>query len=373
MENSTITYPEHITEEVRFGRRITSDYENTIHWLPIDLNHANTELKYRIVSKNKPTFITLGGIGTTNDRDANYVAKFVQRIIPIEGEANVISIIHSHYQGERAARYFDEDPEEHMYSKLHEAYRLVDTIFIPLLTDNDGNRLLIQDACKNIRMVNIFAHCYGHFTTVKYIEDALETTLPYFSYSQDEIDRIFKEIFVLSYEAGHVYQTKFTNVNINSIASELWQDAVLDFPNQDLSQTKMIGTEKEEIMSSEMFKTKDPALVQKFLKNNKYILMQNGNCIDIYTNGLTIDGTDHDLSTIYRHIDGHHSSYTNELGITISDTISNVLRYILQNSLKNKESRNPTYLNIDEIFKICSDSLQISRTFFGEVMGLRFD
>ena len=373
MEESTIVIPKHITEEVRFGRRVTSDFENKIHWLPIDLDHANTELKYRIVSKTKPTFITLGGIGTTNDRDANYVAKFVQRIVPIEGEANVISIIHSHYQGERAARYFDEDPEEHMLSKLHEAYQLVDTIFLPLLTDKDGNRLLIQDACKNMRMINIFAHCYGHFTTVQYIEEALKTTLPYFSYTDGEIERIFKQIFVLSYEAGQIYQSKFTNVNINSIASEIWQDVILNFPNLDLSDTKMQGNEKQEIMDSEMFKSKDPNLVKQFLKNNKYILMQNGNCIDIYTNGLTIDGTDHDLSTIYRHINGRHSSYTNELGITISDTISNVLRYALQNSIKNQFSRKITPINIDEIFKICSDSLQISRTFFGEVMGLRFD
>ena len=84
--------------------------------------------------------------------------------------------------------------------------------------------------------------------------------------------------------------------------------------------------------------TKNPELVARFLNNNKYAMYQDGNNIDIYTNGLTLDGSDHDLSTIYRHIDGRMSYYTNETGSAVSDTIGAVLNYALQNSLKNKRS-----------------------------------
>ncbi len=364
MNNGSISYPDEIREEHRFGQRITSDYISTTHWLPLDLKTINIK---------KPTILCFGGIATTNDRDANYVAKLIQRLIPVEGDANVISLIHSHIQGEKAARYFGEDKDELLDIGIREAYEIVDSIFLPLLTDENGNRLMIQDACKNIRSINIFAHCYGHFTSVYYIEVALRHTLKYFSYTDDEIERIIKQILVVSYEAGEFYKTSFPNVNITSLASELWEDIVLKFPKRDFETVEMQGDEKEKFMQSKMFETKDPELVRRFLRNNKYALLRDGNIIDIYTNGLTTDGSDHDLSTIYQHQNGSMSYYTNELGRVVSNTIAEVLRYALKNSHKNRESNNLQPLDMNEIFNICARNMQISRTYFGEVADLDFE
>ena len=126
-------------------------------------------------------------------------------------------------------------------------------------------------------------------------------------------------------------------------------------------------------MQSKMFQTKDPELVRRFLRNNKYALLRDGNIIDIYTNGLTTDGSDHDLSTIYQHQNGSMSYYTNELGRTVSNTIAQVLRYALKNSLKNRQSNQFHPLDMNEIFDICAKTMQISRTYFGEVADLDFE
>ena len=364
MEFHQIIFPDDILEECSFGQRITSDAENTTHWLPLDINHINTM---------RPTFLCFGGIATTNSRDANYVAKMVQRITPVEGNANIISIIHSHYMGENAARYFDEDPAEFENRGIHEAFQIVDAIFLELLVDKDGNRLVVQDACQNMRNINIFAHCYGHFATVSHLENALAATMQSLCYTEDEIDQILKAVLVVSYESGQIYKSKFTSININSVASELWRDVVLDFPKQNLEHVKMQGDELEKILASEMYRTKNPELVAKFLNNNKYAMYQDGNNIDIYTNGLTIDGSDHDLSTIYRHIDGRMSYYTNETGSAVSDTIGAVLNYALKNSLKNKRSFKYFPLNTNEIFDICLNKMQLTRTYFGMVADLDFD
>ncbi len=363
MEFAEIIFPDDILEECSFGQRITSDTENTQHWLPLDINNINTM---------RPTFLCFGGIATTNSRDANYVAKMVQRITPVEGNANIISIIHSHIVGENAARYFDEDKDELFARGIHEAFQIVDAIFLNLLIDKEGNRLMVQDACQNMRNINIFAHCYGHFSTVSYLETALESAMQMLSYTDAEIEQILRAILVVSYESGQIYKSKFTSINVNSVASELWSDVVLDFPNQIPENAKMQGDELEKILNSEMYRTKDPELVKRFLSNNKYALYQNGNNIDLYTNGLTIDGSDHDLSTIYRHITGKMSYYTNETGSAVSDTIGAVLNYALKNSIKNLRSRYYTPLDADEIFKICSDTMQITRTHFGMVADLDF-
>lgn len=364
MEKDEMIYPDDIFEECSFGERITTDAENKTHWLPLDIYHINT---------NRPTFLCFGGISTTNSKDANYVAKMVQRITPVEGNANIISIIHGHFEGESSARYFNEDKDDLLVRGIKEAFLIVDALFANLLVDKDGNRLMVQDACKNMRNINIFAHCYGHFSTVSYLEDALAFTMRDFSYTDEEIEQILRQILVVSYESGQIYKSKFTSININSVASELWSDVVLTFPSHDLEQVKMSGDEKEKILSSKMYQTKDKTLVKNFLSNNKYILYQDGNNIDIYTNNLTIDGTDHDLSTIYRHSDGRMSYYTNETGSAVSDTIGAILNYALKNSIKNKRDFKYFPLNIEEIFDICADKMQITRTHFGMVADLDFD
>ena len=364
MQIGNITIPDHIRIDCEFGKRVTTDFENKIHWLPINLDNVNI---------SRPTILCFGGIGTTNSRDANYVAKMVQRIIPVEGEANLVSIIHSHNQGENYARYFDEDPNELFSYGYSEATHIVDALFLPFVCDKDGNRLMVQEACKNVRNLTIFAHCYGHFSSVRYIEESFRDSLAIMSYTPDEIERILKQVFVLSYEAGDIYQTSFSNVNISSIASELWENVVLAMPERDLNFVTMEGDEKERIMSSEMYKTTDPELVRKFLRNNKYAIMREGNTIDIFTNALTTDHSDHDLETIYRHIDGRFSSYTNELGTIVSDTISVALKLALQNSVKNRMSKKFIPLDMDEIFKQCCQSLKLARTFFGEVAELNFE
>lgn len=364
MEYHSVIFPDDIKVEQRFGQRITHDKKNPIHWLPLDIHTTNL---------NKPTILCFGGISTTNDRDANYVAKFIQRIMKLNGEANLISIIHSHYNDEKSARYFDIDPEEHYQNGISEAFEIVDALFLPLLLDDEGNRLLVQDACKNIRNINIFAHCYGHFSTVSYIEEALREVMPYFSYTPDEIAQILKQVFVVSYEAGDIFKTGFTNVNISSIASELWSDVVLNLPQIDLSNVKMSGNEKEQILASQMYQTGAEDLVVRFFQNNKYLLFQNENMIEIFTSNLTKDKTDHDLSTLYEHQDGRFSYYTNELGKTISQTIATVLKIALQNSIKNKSEQKFTPIDISKLYSACEDSLKIARTHFGVVADLDFD
>ncbi len=364
MEYSQITLPKRIRVEYEFGKRITNDFENTIHWLSVELKDINI---------NRPTILCFGGIATTNSRDANYVAKLIQRITPVEREANLISIIHSHFDGDKAASYFDENPDELFVQGYHEACQIVDEIFIPLVTDKESNRLMIQDACKNIRNINIFAHCYGYFSTVRYIEEAFIDSLKFLSYTDKEISRILRQVFVLSYEPGDIYQTSFSNLSVNSIASELWEDMVLNLPNMNFDNIEMQGDEKERILESDMYRTKDPELVRKFFRNNKYAIMKDDNHIDIFTNALTIDHTDHDLSTIYRHLPGNMSHYTNELGSITSDTIATAMKLALSNSVDNRFSSKFYPLDMNKMFNECSKQLELARTFFGEVAELNFE
>ena len=134
----------------------------------------------------------------------------------------------------------------------------------------------------------------------------------------------------------------------------------------------MLDGEKEKIIASKMFQTKDPALVEKFIKNNEYVMMREGNVIDLYTEQITLDGSDHDLSTIYRHKDTWLPGYfTTENGDYISQAAAISLAIAVANSMKNRESTKLVPIDMQDMFEQISSVLQTTRTHFGIVNELQ--
>lgn len=360
------------------GPRINFEFRQRIHtgdttvadWENVDI--GDPEFLKRIA--NDPLIIGFGGIGTTSDKDSSYVAKFIHRLIGVGNLANIISIKHSHLKGENFARFFDENPEELFALGMEEAFKIGENLIFPRVLDANGNKLPPEVAAHSMRDVTIFAHCYGYFSSVQYLENVLEYYLKNeLGYSQAETDHIMEQIFVLSYEVGDIYKTKkFTNFNISSLGSELWKDTVLNFVNRDLSGVQMADDEKAKIMSSKMYQTKDPALVEKFIKENEYVMMREGNVIDLYTEQITRDGSDHDLSTIYRHKDTWFPGYfTTENGNYISQAAAISLAVAVANSLKNRESNTLIPIDMQDMFEQITSVLKMARTHFGVVNELQ--
>ncbi|MBP3581904.1 MAG: hypothetical protein J6J33_04060 [Clostridia bacterium] len=364
----------YLTESPRvdfeFRQRIHTGDTTVADWKNVDIR--DPEFLQKIAGD--PLVIGYGGIGTTSDKDSSYVAKFIHRLIGVGDLANIISIKHSHIKGENFARFFDENPEELFALGMEEAFKIGENLIFPRVLDENGNKLPAEMAAHSMRDVTIFAHCYGYFSSVQYLENVLEYYLKNeLGYSQAETDFIMEQIFVLSYEVGDIYKTKkFKNFNISSLGSELWKDTVLNFVNRDFSNVQMLDGEKEKIIASKMFQTKDPALVEKFIKNNEYVMMREGNVIDLYTEQITLDGSDHDLSTIYRHKDTWLPGYfTTENGDYISQAAAISLAIAVANSMKNRESTKLVPIDMQDMFEQISSVLQTTRTHFGIVNELQ--
>ena len=118
---------------------------------------------------------------------------------------------------------------------MEAAFKIGENLIFTRVLDENGNKLPAEMAAHSMRDVTIFAHCYGYFSSVQYLENVLEYYLKNeLGYSQAETDFIMEQIFVLSYEVGDIYKTKkFKNFNISSLGSELWKDTVLNFVNRD--------------------------------------------------------------------------------------------------------------------------------------------
>ena len=364
----------YLTESPRidfeFRQRIHKGDTTIADWENVDISDP----KFLKKIADNPLIIGYGGIGTTSDKDSSYVAKFIHRLIGVGSLANIISIKHSHIEGENFARFFDENPEELFALGMEEAFKIGENLIFPRVIDANGNKLPTEVAAQNMRDVTIFAHCYGYFSSVQYLENVLEYYLKNeLGYSQEETNHIMEQIFVLSYEVGDIYKTtKFKNFNISSLGSELWRDTVLNFVNRDLSNVYMLDGEKEKIMASKMYQTKDPALVEKFINANEYIMMREGNVIDLYSEKITRDGSDHDLSTIYRHKDTWFPGYfTTENGNYISQAAAISLAIAVANSMKNRESDKLIPIDMQDMFAQISSVLQTTRTHFGVVNELQ--
>ena len=242
----------YLTESPRvnyeFRQRIHTGDTTVADWKNVDIK--DPAFLSRIA--DDPLIIGFGGIGTTSDKDSSYVAKFIHRLIGVGNLANIISIKHSHIKGEGFARFFDENPEELFALGMEEAFNIAESLVFPRVLDEDGNKLPAEKAAHKMRDITIFAHCYGFFSSVQYLENVLDYYLTNdLGYTREEADLIMQQIFVLSYEAGEIYRPKkFTNFNISSLGSELWKETVLNFVKRDFSKVEMLNGEKEKIMAS---------------------------------------------------------------------------------------------------------------------------
>ena len=352
-------------QRIHTGDTTVADWENVDVRDPVFLSRI----------ANDPLIIGFGGIGTTSDKDSSYVAKFIHRLIGVGNLANIISIKHSHIKGENFARFFDENPEELFALGMEEAFNIAENLIFPRVWDSNGQKLPADMAAHSMRDVTIFAHCYGFFSSVQYLENVLDYYLINdLGYTREEADFIMKQIFVLSYEAGEIYRPKkFSNFNISSLGSELWKETVLNFVNRDFSKIQMLNGEKEKIMASKMYRTKDPALAEKFIKENEYLLMREGDVIDLYTEQITRDGSDHDLSTIYRHKDTWLPGYyTTENGDYVSQAAAIALAIAVANSMKNRESHSLIPIDMQDMFEQTNSVLETTRMHFGIVNDLQF-
>ena len=183
--------------EMFFGHRVPKSKENKHGWERIDIDDIDT---------TKPVLLCFGGNNTTIDRYANFMAKTAERLLnitPSDKYLNIYSISYHHDKDEQS-----ESEDEIAAMSEKDISRIVDALFLPLVTCKDGRISTVQ-AQKNMRNINIFSFSYGS-KIVNDLTNAFADIMVKLGYTDDETKDILKQIFHLAYAPKQISKAPTT-------------------------------------------------------------------------------------------------------------------------------------------------------------------
>lgn len=140
---------------------------------------------------DKKTILILPGSGTNSAEAANGMCKIAEDMLPDEVK-DKWQICSMHYSTSKI---------DNMATALR-AQMMFDRYFIPLIATKDENgdlhRLSEEEAAQNARNLVIFTHCYGGYI-MEALEKQMTTLMQELRYSEKEISKIQKQIFVIQH------------------------------------------------------------------------------------------------------------------------------------------------------------------------------
>ena len=157
---------------------------------------------YETISKDhkikKPTVLVLGGNFTFTGKHAYAMGKIA---------ANLLGLKEKKHK-EQIATYDDVDILAVAYGRLKYAENTVlnddelvevcNRLFVPMVVDDGGNRLPLEEAMKNASMLTMFNHCYGSRVADELTLEFM-TKLGELGYDADETHKIMSQISAVSF------------------------------------------------------------------------------------------------------------------------------------------------------------------------------
>lgn len=258
------------------GKRVT-DKDALHHMQSVDLSVQKIE---------RPTVLVLGGANTLDNRSANGYAKLVESMLgDFAGDVDILSVNYNH-----CANYYSKILEENII-------KLTKDIFVPLIS-RDGKRLGLEEACKNVRKLTIFAHCFGYNEIAIGIQEVLFNLLAQFGYNPTESGRILEQVFVVAF-GTEIEQDWFKSVNVVSpfdsssfeTSTQIWEELL----ESDIDSCEFI-TEKDKeelkkIAGLSYWKRVD-AIKEFCEKNQRCFVVRNGKRISLATSMLKTEVDD---------------------------------------------------------------------------------
>lgn len=170
-----------------FGIR---DLGSENHWRDLTQNK-----KFRIT---KPTVICLPGNGSITTEKANGFCGMAERLMGLRTTVGDVSSSYDYV--DLLGFYYSTNAEEDTAGDYNsrETSEFVDRLLIPLCVDDNGNRLSLEEACKNFSLVTFFTHCYGA-RVINYLLTDFSDKLNTLNYSKEEIDTILGHSMQVSY------------------------------------------------------------------------------------------------------------------------------------------------------------------------------
>lgn len=186
-----------------FGERVEKSAENPYGWRNI------TE-----VNPNETVCLVLGGQSTTTDSSVNFYCSDLEKLLQkhqLRDQVRIMGAV-NHYgkdlnpslartelmneyrRGDKVDGTFNTEIVSPQY--IEDIYN---TFIKPRLIQADsGKKDTIENACRKMRKLNIYAHCHGGYTAMK-LEQLTLKKMSELGYSADEAAQIQKNLLVVAY------------------------------------------------------------------------------------------------------------------------------------------------------------------------------
>ena len=174
------------------------------------------------INNQKPSVLCLGGDGALDDQSANGYARAVEDLLKNKGLKDQADIYAASYDfgynegeyllGSNSGRSRSQMFLEHKHLKEIKGYLqptaedknpkyvsdLFEKFLLPRISKNDGKeRLSAEEASRNIRNLQIIAHCHGAYTALK-MEEMMQKKMADLGYSKEERKAIQKQLLVVA-------------------------------------------------------------------------------------------------------------------------------------------------------------------------------
>lgn len=302
---------------LKFGKRIHDELKH--NWEIIDVDD------YRIT---RPTVLIIGGMGTYSDSQANGYCKLVESLLGVfSDDVDIVS-----------TKYNNTMRNDEIFDYI---FPIVENLFIPLVSENNKRISLLQ-ACKNMRRLTMFAHCYGA-EIAREFETILSDKMTELGYDPFEQDKIFSQAFLVSYASyinNNDLKCKF--IDVTSPEDDLlfyngywiWNNLInkidgVDFSAEDLNQMRKIKLgEYGSLEVYPLYKGKERCFIYNE-DNGLYLATTHLHKIDTF---------DHSIAEMIRKKNWQPHRNTSKAGDFVSRCLSCALCHSVAISLLNEKS-----------------------------------
>lgn len=327
--------------EYKIGKQDFSVCDGEFHWENVDIQ------KYRI---DHPVVVCFGGNGTVEEKDSIAIAKGVKRLIGSEDEVDILSIAYSHANGMTWG-----------YLSTKEEVAIVQNLLLPLVMDEQGNRLPFDEARKRARRLTLVGHCAGAREFIPDLNNIFVQGLAMFGFNKEEILGITEQILVVGYVGtGKVMEMSY--VNFKSIYDGLYGkeyiQELLTFEQEDCQMKeedryRLLGLREEIYYNNQ----NALAIAERFMQKQGHMLMKCDNSVNIYTSKVAVDLSDHHFDSIDRKENWRPQAILTKLGDRVSQAMAYSIAYSVANSINNEESDEFIPLNLTELANHLDDIL----------------
>lgn len=305
------------------GRRV-KDSEN--NWQEFEIEDFTV---------TKPVILVFGGRGANSNKDTNGYLKVIESLIGVFNED--VDLVGVCYNDGTSTTNIQE----------RNIARMVLNFFMPLISTNGRKKLSVEKACKNLRQVTIFAHCFG-VQIVNEITERFMDEMNYIGYSYDEQLKILSNIFMIGY-ASWTKNSKFQSLNIISPYDTFFQNGKIVWEDVlfYLDEIDMSPEDKKELKEiyKKVSKNNDSSEIENFYKNKErcYVLKRNNiskhQSIDLVCSKINKGKLDHYFKGATRGPDWEPHNWATVTGDYISRCLSASFCFSIANSMFNGMTR----------------------------------